>query len=268
MRLCAVVIVILALIFVGVRSLNVKSYRISLIPRQRKLSAVGQREEEDFDFADSSETFVNDKVGSKTSGDEKNQPSLPDEEPTNRAVSFLKSFYESIFFYGLDVEPVNLIDKGKKEEVLNSEGFNAFKRRSFLNPFFTKSELLALYLMEQQKAGKKVDESRRNKADVKSKGRPVKSLPAMEGDLFEEVDIKEASRDTKSFLKAQKKRIEEQISTLQRELKVIEVTLATVADEDDEEDVDELRRSEQKLAWQIEEAKVNLVTIEAELIES
>lgn len=230
----------------------------------RHISGV-QREEEDFDFADATDSFINNN-GNERTREANSKPTISEEEPINPAINYLKSFYESIFFYGLDVEPRYRVDKDKKEEVLSSEGFKSFKRRSFMNPFFTTSELLALYMIEQRKTGTNKSINAPSKRDnvMRAHVQSPKVIPAVKSSRAQKI----SPRDAKTRMLQQKEKLQEQIDVLKRELKVLEITLATIADEDDEEDVEELKRSEQELAWQLEDAKIKLVTIEAEIVES
>eukprot|EP01039_Chlorochromonas_danica_P009734 gene9735-10768_t len=164
----------------------------------------------------------------------------------NPLVEYIRSLYESVFFYGLDLSE-ELRDQPHKSRIERSKAFSEFKKSAFVNPFFTKSEQLALFLTQQKQ-----------KQQLKSRDKE---------NVVTSSEVVSREKSSTSILLEKKKKLEESIAGLREELKVVEISLAACKDEG-EEVIQELKLDEEKISTALNEFKVELVTVQTKLMES
>jgi hypothetical protein len=193
-------------------------------------------ENENFDDFDPTESKVEDKG-----------PADDDDPPSamQQFTAIAQNFYKSLFFYGLQESDSNQPKMKKpRKAVENSRSFRQFCKSRIDSIFLTKQELLALYLASTQR-----NLLKRNK----QKTQEFETSP---------------NSDDLVLLKQQKLLLKMKIKEIETEMKTIEISLKSMEDGEADDSLELLLRNEwNQLEKNLQEKKIQLVTIETKIFE-
>lgn len=169
--------------------------------------------------------------------------------PFGEILQLIRSLYESVFFYGLnDSDGARMVDRSK---LLKSDDFRKFKSKGLDSVILTEDELVALYLTE-----------------VKSKKPTIVQQQ-------QKAKSKSSTDDTDDFnnnayifaLKKDLLLLKSSIKDIEQQLKINAISLAAAEEDDDNTNIQQLQARQHKLKAQLQQRKVQLITIQANLMD-
>jgi hypothetical protein len=181
--------------------------------------------------------------------DDYENENYPDEKK-NSLLECMRKFYNAVFFYGVEVPSIE-IKSSKHKSKINRRLEQARRNAGRSSPFFTDSELIAQFLGELKETE---SEEYNHEIDVtRSSNRKMSH--------FNDITTEE------SPLVLYNKTVEivTYIEKLQKQMKIIEITLTALKETNDEsleiEEMMELNEERSQLIEEIQKAKIKLVTV-------
>lgn len=189
--------------------------------------------------------------------------------PPNPIRVLVDKVFQKLFFFGLEDDPAPDLEKSggmKYDQILASKEFQDFKRENLGNLFLTTDELVAQFISSQRSGKLQLSSDKRRRKESKNK---QKVSISSDQTSSTPKDTMEAE-----IIPRQPAAIEQKIQLIEREIKLIDISLAALEDEETAEEVIEESKSLQRKRKDLEEQlnlwKITLITIreeEAELMQ-
>lgn len=169
--------------------------------------------------------------------------------PFGEVLQLARSLYEGVFFYGLnDGDGTRMVDRSK---LLKSDDFRKFKSKGLDSVILTEDELVALYLTK-----------------VKSKKPTVIQQPKSKGKFNPSDDTDDFNNNAYIVtLKKDLLLLKSNIRDIEQQLKITAISLAAAEEDNDDVNIKHLQTKQQQLKAQLQQRKVQLITIQADLMD-